>query len=181
MGSSLPPAELPVSTCPYLENVPGPGGLTYLNQMSDPSLAWLLAQVPAKKTCARSSTIRSYVHMLNIMIGACHLLQIRVCPQLYVFLILWNKVELIHWSLSPGGLPPSVLMGHIQRFLSSLLPLFSRTDDSRLRGERRPPPHICAHMCAWIYFNVWVVTIFTLKSTEKRYSLTSAPKCQSVE
>ena len=67
--------------------------------MSDLSLAQPLEQIPAAKTCARSSAIGPYCHILSLVMEACHLMQISVCPQAlqsYIFLILWNKVELIH-------------------------------------------------------------------------------------
>lgn len=35
-----------------------------------------------------------------------------------------REKELIHWSLSPRGLPPFVLIGPVQSFMSPLLPLF---------------------------------------------------------
>lgn len=52
-------------------------------------------------------------------------MEIGVGPQAsqsHVFLIFWNKIELIHRNLSPRGLSPFMLMGH-QSFLSPFLTL----------------------------------------------------------
>lgn len=47
----------------------------------------------------------------TLVIGACHLMQTRICPQApesYIFLLPWTKVELTHLSLSAGGLSLSL-------------------------------------------------------------------------
>lgn len=66
-------------------------------------------------------------------------MQIRVCPQAlqsYIFLILGNKIELIHWSPSPRGLLLSMLMNGVKSFMSSLLsPSPLRLMANRPRGK----------------------------------------------
>lgn len=92
-----------LSTCPYVEDVPGPGGLTLsqsflYNWMLDLSLAITLAQFPEETSpvahvvteiYSRSFAIRSCCHTGSLIIGLCHLIQIRVSSQVsqsYIFI-----------------------------------------------------------------------------------------------
>lgn len=72
-------------------------------------------------------------------------MQVRVCLQdcqSYVYFILWNKVKLIHQSLPPRGLSTFMLMGHLQGFLSLLLPLVLLTWwPTGLEIKRTPQKH----------------------------------------
>lgn len=75
---------------PYLKAVSKPEGLIYLH--SDPWHRFLLEASPAAHMVTKT-------HARSLMIGPCHLMQIRVGPQAprsCIFLILWDKVELIH-------------------------------------------------------------------------------------
>lgn len=89
------------------------------------SLGLPLTQFPARslpcstQTCARNFAIGPCSLVHSLMIGLCHLRQIRVCPQApqsYILPILWNKAEQIHQScLSEGCL-------HLPTAAQTLLP-----------------------------------------------------------
>lgn len=84
-----------LSICPYVEDVPRPGGLNLpqsflFNWMLDLSLEITLAQFPARnlpvahvvtKIYTRSFAIRSCCHTGSLIIKLCHLIQTRVCLQ----------------------------------------------------------------------------------------------------
>lgn len=104
-----------------------------------------MTTTPPPNTWVRSSAIGTYWHRPSLVIGACHLVQIRVWaqdPQSYIFLILWNTVELIHWSLSLGGLSLFVLYAAYKTFCYHfcLFPFLDRWPTAQ-KGRRTPTNH----------------------------------------
>lgn len=74
-----------------------------LGQMPDLSLAWPLEPIPVRRPC-KELCCRTYCHIQRLRTGLRHLKQVSACPQtsqFYMFLMLWNKVELMNQSLYP--------------------------------------------------------------------------------
>lgn len=141
------PGEFPASTSPYLDNVTRPRRLTLSESWLFPD-TWFIFSMNLGtdhrwKDCVSSSTIEPYCHMLNCK----HAKQIRVCPQAlqsYIFIIVLNKIGLIHWFFSPGELSPSLLMDCIQSFFLPLVSLSLLTwCPTGLEGKKTPTNHVC--------------------------------------
>lgn len=78
----------------------------------------------------------------------------RVCPyapQSYMFLLLWNKMELIHRNLPLRGLSPLVFMGH-ESFLLTHLPLSPLGLVANRPGGKEDPHTIL------VFYDVFTIT-----------------------